>query len=240
VVVLVIWFLPIPWLCYRGWRDLKHVRQGLLHGRNAIHAIVQAKIAPVLYLRSFAFDEAADRTNLIGFGPETALVQELWEWGAPVLAIGRPGEADPPAGALRFYVSNDRWQETIAALIPHCSLVIIATGHTKGLGWELHHIRTNLHPTKLLLWLSTSIDRKLKRAQRSSQWAQFTQTYRELFPVPLPSDASGMRFVAFDINWTPIPIPSETYPVSLWDRANLWVTGSSIAGLRSFLRAVFP
>jgi hypothetical protein len=44
----------------------------------------------------------------------------------PVIAIGRSGETNPPTGALRFYVEQDVWQDTVQRIIPLCQFVVLA------------------------------------------------------------------------------------------------------------------
>jgi len=90
---------------------------------------------PVILLRSFSDDViGVDRaptvnTPLSSWDAKALTLEEvieraLWRAG-PVVAIGRPGEKLPPAGAAREYVLDGEWQARVGELIAakiECSL----------------------------------------------------------------------------------------------------------------------
>jgi hypothetical protein len=214
---------------------------------NPERALARAKRQPILYLRSFAFDEIASKKSrwlrFVPFGEETQgnweqeLVAALSRY-APVLSVGRPGEHTPPPGAaLRFYVADERWKQTLAAIVPLCRLVVWTTGHTEGLQWEIAHLAQHDTPRQLLLWVHANVQAGTV-AQRQGEWRRFTSAFRDAFPKPLPADARYARYIAFDDDWTPHTIPGAGYRLTprewrLWARPSLW-------GLEPFLRARMP
>jgi len=101
---------------------------------------------PVILLRSFGDDViGVDRgptvNTPLSFWDSKALTLEevieraLWRAG-PVIAIGRPGEKLPPAGAAREYVPDGEWQARVGQLIAECRYVSVVAGTSEGLLWE--------------------------------------------------------------------------------------------------------
>ena len=62
--------------------------------------------------------------------------------GLGFLAIGRPGEKLPAAGATKFYVSDNDWQQVVVDLVAHAEVVFLRVGSTKGLAWEIARVLT--------------------------------------------------------------------------------------------------
>ena len=221
----------------RAFREIAQVKLGY----QPTQVLKEAKRAPILFLRSFRFDGISSSVSrwqdyLLPFHSamptaELNLVQMIWRH-APVLAIGRPKESTPPAGAVRFYVQQEVWQKTVEAIVPLCPLIVWTTGHTEGLRWEIKHLRERLPPRKLLLWLHFSVAR-MSAAERQSEWTKFCENYRDIFPKPLPPEAADGRFIAFQDDWTPIVIPARGYRPSLWE---LFASWPSTYGLDPFLR----
>ena len=108
IVIFVLW----P----RAQNITRRIRMDWHIGRDPIHALRTAKRPPVLYLRSFSFDEVSSKPpkwvqflyTLWAGGagyptPELSLVLAVSRF-APVLAVGRPGQAGVSIGALRFHM----------------------------------------------------------------------------------------------------------------------------------------
>jgi hypothetical protein len=72
-----------------------------------------------------------------------------------------------------------------------------------------------------LLWLHFNIGKRTQ-AERNGEWAQFRESYRDIFPKPLPEDAAKARFIAFEDDWTPVAIPGAGYRPSIWERVWSW------------------
>jgi hypothetical protein len=112
---------------------------------------------PVLLLRSFADDNrrmlAKAQAGWSGHGARTfeeVITKRLQPFG-PVVAIGRPGEAVPSAGAAREYLSDETWQERVEELIGQALAIVVIAGMTANLGWELQRIESLGATHKLLL-----------------------------------------------------------------------------------------
>jgi hypothetical protein len=216
-------------------------------GRNPSHAVKTARHPPIFYLRAFSFDEVASANPLkywVAPTPEMTLILRMRRC-APVLAIATPNEGDSALGALRFHVSDARWEEVVKAIVPCCQLVVWVTGNTRGLNWEIQQLIGSLPPHRLLLWphVNVEVANKLKidwestARRRNAEWLQFVDAHIDIFPKPLPRDVKNIRFVAFDADWTPIPIPNPRYPK--WAKDAYTDPSGIVAGLHAFLAEKF-
>jgi hypothetical protein len=104
---------------------------------------------PVLYLRSFDDDRHGAQLKG-GLTEEEHLGDVLGQLG-PFVAVGRPGETLPEAGAARFYLADADWQTEVATLLGTARLVVIRTGRSAGLGWEVQQAVRLLTPERLVL-----------------------------------------------------------------------------------------
>jgi hypothetical protein len=128
--------------------------------RNPTHAVMTAQNPPIFYLRAFSFDDVTAVMPLkhwIAPTAEMALILRMRRY-APVLAIATPNETDSALGALRFHVTDARWEEVVKAIVPCCGLVVWVTGNTRGLNWEIEHLVSNLAPHRLLLWPHVNVE----------------------------------------------------------------------------------
>lgn len=119
---------------------------------------------PILLLRPFSIDS---RKFWSIFGPfsesaENVLVTYLSHIG-PVIAVGRPGEAIPPSGAARLYVTNEEWQATVDHLMSVCRMVVLLlfsgerSRSAAGFTWEIGRAIKLLNPQQLLVMLPKAI-----------------------------------------------------------------------------------
>ena len=149
-------------------------------------------LRPILYLRSFQLDDQISRPSgierLLGTIPlqnaEQKLTTLLRKIG-PVIAIGRPDEKLPAAGAARFYVAHDRWKLKVEEIARESQYVVWATGVTEGLSWEISHLVENIPPTNVILWAHPHLLR-ITPAEREQEWGRFRTPLGKLFPKPLP------------------------------------------------------
>lgn len=246
----ILWFATLIFLIWYLWPRMRAAGlKSWSAGRNPTHAVLAARRPPIFYLRSFGFDEVASRLPWGGgVTAEVILIARMRRY-APVLAIGKPGEVNPPPGAIRFHVTDACWEATVKSIVPCCQLVVWVTGNTPGLNWEIEHLVTSLPPHRLLLWPHVNVENTEKvkfdwhatAQQRNTEWQQFVEVHRDVFPRPLPRDVENIRFIAFDAGWTPVPIPSARYPVMPMDRQALdRIDPKQITlGLRSFLQEKF-
>jgi hypothetical protein len=222
VVAVAVFFLA----CLVVMRSFSRRRLGMIQqdwiGVSAVQTVAGAARPPTFYLRSFDLDLAAARDiKSTRYMPSSeAVLSALLARFGPVLAIGRPGEAEPMRGATRFYVDDAHWRQKIEQLVPCCQFVVWTTGRTEGLQWEIEHLVRSLPPERLLLWLHVHIG-KWSKEERRAEWQRVVAIYREIFPQPLPEDIERVYFIGFDRDWKPVAIPGPNYRKTWWDRADM-------------------
>lgn len=155
--------LPISWmglwtlalLC--AWGAIRIVHWGRrLQVLPAAELLARDRRGPVLYLRSFRDDPAAhtvfDRLyTRLHYRTEEEELAATFEDVGPLVAVGHPGEALPELGAARFYFSDAEWKDRVGELMASAQLVLLRTGGSRGLAWELARAVRTLTPEKLLL-----------------------------------------------------------------------------------------
>lgn len=172
------------------------------------------KRRPVLYLRSFQDDSVTSRepfNTLSGFHiwfpmrTEEEQLSEVFSQFGPFVAIGRPGEALPELGASRLYVSNEEWQETVAALMTRAKLVVFRASDTQGLLWEIRQAAQSLPPDQLIFVIPNDID-----------YERFRLQAEEFLPCLFPELCEkGCRcgslagIIYFTNSWTPYLLAPE-------------------------------
>jgi hypothetical protein len=147
---------------------------------------------PVIYLRSFEADSEIflrrdgfwnkAATMLFGymvtFSPEQELAEIVTRVG-PVIAIGKPGEPLPELGAARLYVGDADWKTKVTDLMARSRLVIIRTGSTPNLQWEIEQAMTRV-PRRQILFVSLG-DKEV-----------FDQYFKRRFGQVLPSGRTAV------------------------------------------------
>ena len=150
---------------------------------------------PVVYLRSFeADDEILLRPEgfwgkaasvLIGyavtFSPEQELAEILSNVG-PVIAIGKPGEPLPELGAARLYVGDADWKAKVTDMMARSRLVIIRTGSTPNLAWEIDQAMARV-PRRQILFVSLG---------NARQTAAFDRYFERSFGRVVPSGGAAV------------------------------------------------
>jgi len=221
---------------------------------------VRARTAPtadssplVLYLRSFRDDritaQPADFNNYLMavlnpgvfvLTEEEQLADALEDVGRFV-AIGEPGEALPALGAERLYVGADAWQQTVMHMMAQSRLIVLRTGLSKGLWWEVQRAVELVPPQHILFVVSyVGVEYEVFRTQ--------AQHY---LPCQLPEQPfrqkAGLRaaiitdrlagFIAFDVDWTAQYLPLVKLPRDSKDET---VPGFELAqAIRTTLQPVF-
>ena len=142
-------------LVRRGWK---------YHAQPAHTVLEQDTRPPVVYIRSFADDDAillgsrlqrlflSIFTYMAAVSPEQELARILRRVG-PVVAIGRPGEPLPELGAARLYASDDQWRDVMRDLMRRARLVVVRAGATPNLQWEIDEA-IRLLPLRRLVMVS--------------------------------------------------------------------------------------
>ena len=158
---------------------------------------------PVLYLRSFSVDNVTAGTGARGraiFRTEEEQLAWAFKGFGPFVAIGRPGEPLPPAGAARIYTPDSGWQQSVLELIRKAGLILIGAGTGAGLMWEIDQVVSLIPPEKIIVLVPFGKD----------AYDDFRSRAEAHFGHTLPSWVEGSRrsptgiraAVYFDPDWT--------------------------------------
>lgn len=233
ITTLAIW----PLIYYFSRRAL------MMRARSALQELSRiGDKRPILYLRSFDIDQqAAEPTarelagaSLMIATPEQQLSAKLAPIG-PMIAIGKPGEDLPAIGAARFYTTDELWQQKVADVASVSQLVILTSGVTEGLRWEISHIVGSIPPEKLILWAHPQL-LNLSAAEREWEWTTFRNSLGRLFPKPLPERLGATHFFRFDATGAPIRIDPAPESLKWWRRPLGGDRSAAIAALAASLQ----
>jgi hypothetical protein len=126
---------------------------------------------PILFLRSFGDDEKQifnkSTKAFLDFSLETRLANHFSQFG-PFIAIGSPKEAVPQLGAARVLLSNDEWQPRVLRWMRDAKVIVMYSGRTHWVNWELRKAIENECATRLLLmvpqiksWRSSKLNEEI-------------------------------------------------------------------------------
>jgi hypothetical protein len=135
--------------------------------KDELHALLASAPHPAVYLRGFDTDvEKLYRGHSIESRSERGLSYDFRSWTVedeavkalasicPAIAIGRPGDALPPAGASRLYCSERAsWQRVALALFDCANLIVLRHSISKGVQWELEQALSERHRCKVAILL---------------------------------------------------------------------------------------
>jgi hypothetical protein len=174
----------------------------------------------VLYLRSFEDDQ----TPLTATDTHEANLASVMEEVGPFVAIGRPGDKLPPAGAARRYLKYEDWQQVVREEMSRSRAVVVQAGATGGLLWEIEAAFKYLRPAQLLVSLRTR-DRPINffgDADYRERYERFRSSTERAFPRPLPLSAGRATFIGFDEGWEPRLLrPTRWRPYNLSPTAKI-------------------
>lgn len=112
------------------------------------------KRPPILFLRSFSDDEKQQYGNsqraLLDFSLETRLANHFHRFG-PFIAIGSPKETVPQPGAARVLLADNEWQPRVLGWMKDSSVIIMYSGTTEWVNWELRKVVESGRSTNLIL-----------------------------------------------------------------------------------------
>lgn len=145
--IISVWIVPVFGIALKAYQSFRYAF-GL-----ARNAIIKDKLRDenrILLLRSFALDEMTLRRSPTLFGNfdvfgflrirlEEVLVRECF-LVAPVIAVANPSETQDRLGALREYLSDDRWQPFVSDQIAASRRIIFILGKGNFTGWETDKI----------------------------------------------------------------------------------------------------
>ncbi len=162
--------------------------------RHAALALNRAKAIdvrpPVLLLRSFTDDttplaRTSDQRSWMRsmvsptiWTLEETIEQILGDLG-PVIAIGRPGESVPPAGAAREYLDGDLWRKRVEQLIGEARLVAVILGETEGLRFEYDAFLHLREIQDVVLVIPPRLP-----AELSLRWKRFCDVFAAGYSIP--------------------------------------------------------
>lgn len=124
---------------------------------------------PILFLRSFDDDEkvkfSASEKAILDFSLETRLSNHFTYFG-PFIAIGSPKQPLPVPGAARVLLADSEWQPRVMGWMSRASLIIMYSGKTHWVNWELAKVLETDRVQNLILmiperhrwWLSSASD----------------------------------------------------------------------------------
>jgi hypothetical protein len=154
------------------------------------------KRRPILFLRAFDDDEkqqfAGSDKAFLDFSLELRLANHFTYFG-PFIAIGSPKESVPQPGAARAILSEQEWQPRVTNWMRASSLIIMYSGKTHWVNWELSKIIEAERVPNLILmtpefkgWsyrkrtrdLSTRIDR-MREAFKETKWSRSLAAFED-------------------------------------------------------------
>ncbi len=216
LVFLPAWFASTS-VIKRGRR--MRVRAGEL-------VLAEDERAPIVFLRPFdADDSESDRSwsSRVRASPweryithEQRLARTLRTVG-PLMTVGDPTEELPRLGAARVYAADEDWQATIDEWTARAGVVLLQTGESEGLSWEVQHVVALGTPERVVLALPPA--GKLKGRSRPERYDAFRRRFGDVFPRGLPESIGHCLFAYFDSAWTPqllgergVPPPAGAAP----------------------------
>jgi len=112
----------------------------------------------ILYLRTFADDAKTARTLswISGERTEEEETVDALSDIADVYAIGDPRDKKMPHGAIRVYVDDEHWKDTVFDLARRSELVVLRIGRTSNFWWEVEMALSNIPVYKLLFIVPSS------------------------------------------------------------------------------------
>lgn len=154
------------------------------------------KRSPILFLRSFNDDEKQRyRTSeraILDFSLETRLSNHFTYYG-PFIALGSPRETVPELGAARVRLSDSEWQPRVRNWMSNASLIIMYSGKTHWVNWELAQVIEMERVANLILMtpeikdrlyadpneeISTRIER-VKEIFKNTRWSGALAAFRD-------------------------------------------------------------
>ncbi len=174
--------------------------------------------SPILFLRSFDDDEkqqfiGSDKA-LLDFSLETRLSNHFSRFG-PFIAIGSPKETVPQIGAARVLLSDEEWQPRVLGWMRKAALIIMYSGKTHWVNWELRQVIENECATRLILmfpeikaWRSSKRNKEISaRVEQVRQVFKDTPWEEELLEL---DDFPGLRAMLFRPDGSMVMVTSRS------------------------------
>jgi hypothetical protein len=136
----------------------------------------------ILFLRSFDDDTKqkffGSERAVLDFSLETRLSNHFSRFG-PFVAIGSPKEKVPQPGAARVLLSDDEWQPRVLSWMRDARLIIMYSGKTHWVNWELRQVVKNECATRLILMMPEI--NTLRDSKRNKEISARVEQVREVF-----------------------------------------------------------
>ena len=172
---------------------------------------------PILFLRSFDDEKQRYGTPnraFLGFSLELRLSNHFSRFG-PFVAIGSPKETVPEPGAARVLLSDDEWQSRVLQWIKDADLIIMYSGKTHWVNWELRRVLENGGAARLILMIPEI--KGWRKSKRQNDISARVQQLREVFKdTPWDEDLSqfddftGLRAMLFRADGTVVILESRS------------------------------
>jgi hypothetical protein len=110
--------------------------------------------SPIPFLRSFQDDEKISSqmssAALVDWSLETRLTAHFSKIG-PFVAIGNPKDKTLEIGAARARLSDDQWQARVIDWMDRARVIVLMSGVTHWVGWQLENVLDRHHADKLII-----------------------------------------------------------------------------------------
>jgi hypothetical protein len=197
--------------------------------------------APILFLRSFDDDEkqqfASVQRALLDFSLETRLSNHFFRYG-PFVAVGSPKERIPQIGAARVLLKDDEWQERVLAWIKESKLIIMYSGATHWVNWELRQVIENGRATSLILMFPEIKGWRPSRRRKNIEAR--VEKVREVFKDTLWADElaefrdfAGLRAMLFRADGSMVMVKSRSRSRDAYHLAALIAHQQLLAGVKA-------
>lgn len=163
---------------------------------------------PVLYLRSFKDDDSTVdlpkpllTPDFFVFSPNPRAEEMLAGLNTigPLVAIGKPGEDLPEAGAFRLYVPDTEWKAKVHEIMERCRIVVmLGKTTTGGVHWEIGEAIAKLRPDQLLFFFPHAVN---DEEIMEKNYYAFRNSVQRYFPSELPEVIGHSNFLRFTDGW---------------------------------------
>jgi hypothetical protein len=175
----------------------------------------------IVYLRTFTLDSTLSGAQsfnrlkralrglfIIEPSEEVLVADALSSDRIPMVGVGRPGEAAPPVGALRFYLPQADWKPPVRELMQGARHVVLALGRGAGTIWELGEAMRVLAPEQLILVVP----------MEQTEYERIRRETANSLPAELPEFAGGEEIrsairglITFSDGWKATFVPLRAY-----------------------------
>lgn len=163
-----------------------------LRAKSGNEILAEDTRSPIIYFRSFTDDDKI----LIKSGRKWRYIwdrdtdeeklERLLRPIGPLIAIGNPEDLLSLPGAARIYTSGS-WKEVVTSLIGRARSVILRTGETPSLWWELATVIRLCDPQNVVLFHPKIIQgERAKERKQIRSYKHFREKANILYPAPLP------------------------------------------------------